>query len=65
MGLFAWSHIWIYLVANVLGGTAAALVFRLTQPDEMPAVERRRASPNGIVLRPDQSLGSVPSERAH
>jgi aquaporin Z len=65
MGLFAWSHIWIYLVANVLGGTAAALVFRLTEPDEMPAVEPRRASRNGIVLRPDQSLGSVPSERAH
>jgi hypothetical protein len=34
MGLFPWSHIWIYLVANLFGGAAAAYAFRLTQPRE-------------------------------
>ena len=34
MGLFPWSHIWIYLVANIAGGAAAAYAFRLTQPSE-------------------------------
>jgi aquaporin Z len=32
LGLFAWSHIWIYLVAQFLGGAAAAGVFLFTQP---------------------------------
>jgi aquaporin Z len=32
MGLFAWGHIWIYLVANFAGAAAAAYAFRLTQP---------------------------------
>jgi glycerol uptake facilitator-like aquaporin len=27
MGLSAWSTLWIYLVANFLGGAVAALVF--------------------------------------
>jgi aquaporin Z len=30
MGLFSWSHIWIYLLASFAGGAAAAAVFRLT-----------------------------------
>jgi aquaporin Z len=34
MGLFPWSHIWIYLLANLAGGGAAAYAFRLTQPSE-------------------------------
>jgi aquaporin Z len=34
MGFFSWSHIWIYLVANIAGGAAAAYAFRLTQPSE-------------------------------
>jgi aquaporin Z len=39
MGLFTWSHIWIYIVANFLGGAAAAAAFRLTEPPvaEKPA----------------------------
>ena len=36
MGMFNWSHIWIYALANVLGGAAAAAAFRLIEP----AVER-------------------------
>jgi len=39
MGLFSWSHIWIYLLANCAGGAAAALVFRLTQPDPEPDLQ--------------------------
>jgi aquaporin Z len=30
MGLFSWSHIWVYLLANFAGGAAAAAAFRLT-----------------------------------
>jgi aquaporin Z len=30
MGLFSWSHIWIYLLANLAGGAVAAGAFRLT-----------------------------------
>jgi aquaporin Z len=33
-GLFAWSTIWVYLVAQLLGGTAAGLVFRALNPDD-------------------------------
>jgi aquaporin Z len=44
MGLFAWSHIWIYLVANFAGGAAAAFAFRLTQPVEQPSGGRRSPS---------------------
>jgi aquaporin Z len=40
MGLFNWSHIWIYLVANLLGGAAAAGAFRLTQPVAERAAEQ-------------------------
>jgi aquaporin Z len=30
MGLFSWSHIWVYLLANFAGGAVAAAAFRLT-----------------------------------
>jgi hypothetical protein len=33
-GLFAWSHIWLYLLANLAGGVAAAGAFRATEPRE-------------------------------
>jgi aquaporin Z len=42
MGLFSWSHIWIYLLANLLGGAAAAGAFRLIEP-VAPSVELRAA----------------------
>jgi aquaporin Z len=45
MGLFAWSHIWIYLVANLVGGAAAAGAFRLTQPVELPSQLRATEPP--------------------
>lgn len=34
LGIFKWSHYWIYLVANLLGGTAGAAAFLVTQPAE-------------------------------
>jgi aquaporin Z len=51
MGLFSWSHIWIYLLANLAGGVAAAYAFRLTEPWEALAVERRLA-PDAVRDRP-------------
>jgi aquaporin Z len=36
LGLFAWSHIWIYLLAELVGGAVAAGVFLVTQPAQEP-----------------------------
>jgi aquaporin Z len=46
LGLFTWNHIWIYLLANLAAGAAAAYVFLLTQPDEKvrPANARMRGT---------------------
>ena len=44
MGLFNWSHIWIYFAAELLGGAVAAGAFLLTQPvAEQPAEPRLAA----------------------
>jgi len=34
LGILKWSHIWVYLLANLLGGAAAAVVFLYVQPAE-------------------------------
>lgn len=34
MGLTAWSNIWLYFTANLLGGAVAAIVFRFINPDD-------------------------------
>ncbi len=34
MKIFAWGNIWIYLVAELLAGAAAAYVFKFTHPGE-------------------------------
>ena len=39
LGLFSWSHIWIYLLAEIVAGAVAAGVFLVTQPGEK--VDRR------------------------
>ena len=44
MGMFSWSHIWIYFVASLLGGAAAAGAFLLTEPAAKPT-ELRPAEP--------------------
>lgn len=35
LGLSAWSNLWIFLVANFLGGAVAALVFKALNPDDL------------------------------
>jgi aquaporin Z len=32
MGLLPWSNIWLYVVADLLGGAAAAIVFKGLNP---------------------------------
>jgi aquaporin Z len=59
MGLFSWSHIWIYLVANFAGGAAAAYAFRLIAPGDEPAGERRPTEPGDVLSgrpQPDSSF---------
>jgi aquaporin Z len=34
MGMVAWSKLWIFLVANFMGGAAAALTFKFLCPDD-------------------------------
>jgi aquaporin Z len=34
LGLSAWANIWIFLVGNFAGAAAAAMVFRLVNPDD-------------------------------
>jgi aquaporin Z len=46
IGLFSWSHIWIYLVANLLGGAAGAGAFLLAaEPAHKPGELRAAADP--------------------
>ena len=47
LGLFAWSHIWIYLLANFAGGAAAALAFLATQPAAEPQAQAPTVQPGG------------------
>jgi aquaporin Z len=46
-GLSAWANIWIYVVANLLGGVVAAAVFRVISPEdfqqEIPGTTRQPA----------------------
>ena len=46
MGILSWGDIWIYLLANLAGGAAAAFAFLYTQPGEAPAGDRRAAEPD-------------------
>jgi aquaporin Z len=34
MGISAWANMWVYLVANLIGGAAAGLAFRALNPDD-------------------------------
>ena len=45
-GIFKWSHIWIYIVACLLGGAAAGFTFLYVQPAEKATgdIEAARAS---------------------
>ena len=46
MGLLSWGDIWIYLLANLLGGAAAGAVFLYTQPGEKVTGDIRAAEPS-------------------
>lgn len=35
LGLSSWANLWIFLVANFLGGAVAAIVFRLLNPTDL------------------------------
>jgi aquaporin Z len=54
MGMFAWSHIWIYLIANLLGGAAAAGAFLLTEAAAKPT-ELRAAEPGAGPFRSSEA----------
>jgi len=45
-GLLPWSHIWVYLIAELLAGAAAAFVFLYVQPGAKPEgdIEAARAA---------------------
>ena len=43
LGLSAWSNLWIFLVANFLGGAVAALVFKALNPDDPGDVAAAKA----------------------
>jgi len=34
MGLVGWSNIWLYLVADLLGGLVAGLMFKVLNPED-------------------------------
>jgi aquaporin Z len=51
LGMFAWSHIWIYLLAEFVGGAVAAGAFLVTQPAEQPEGQARPAQTDGQVAR--------------
>jgi aquaporin Z len=46
LGIFKWSHYWIYIVGPILGASVAAVAFLYVQPAEKPGgdVEAARAS---------------------
>jgi aquaporin Z len=47
LGMFTWSHIWVYLLANFVGGAVAAGVFLITQPAERPERQQVPAETDG------------------
>jgi hypothetical protein len=43
LGIFTWSHYWLYVIATLLGGAVAAAAFLYLQPDERPREHVRGA----------------------
>jgi aquaporin Z len=48
-GILPWSHIWIYLLANLLGGAVAAYVFLYVEAAEKPEGDLEAARAGGPV----------------
>jgi aquaporin Z len=57
LGMFAWSHIWIYLLAELVGGAVAAAAFLATQPAAQQAAQPAEAHPR--FARAGESRGDV------
>src|SRR3954451_14123295 len=51
LGVFAWSHIWIYLVAELVGGAVAAAAFLFIQP-----------AGQASAAQPDDEVGLSPGD---
>jgi aquaporin Z len=60
LGLFTWSHYWVYIVAEIAAGAVAAGVFLLTQPDG-ELEDERSPQPDGEVARP--AVDGTPARR--
>jgi aquaporin Z len=50
-GLVSWSMLWLYLVANLAGGAAAAVAFRVLNPTDLAA-----PAPAGTAAAADMSV---------
>jgi aquaporin Z len=58
-GLFSWSSLWIYLIAQGVGGTLAGFVFLALNPDER---ETPRAEPDTAVRDVDAPGTGAPAQ---
>ena len=47
LGAFAWSILWVYLLAELAAGGVAACAFLLTQQADEPEVPRRGGEAEG------------------
>jgi aquaporin Z len=62
LGMLTWSNLWVYLLAQLIGGAVAAGVFLLTQlPREEPAGRERAVETEGQVPRTVQPGGVSPA----
>jgi aquaporin Z len=50
LGIFKWSHYWIYVLAPLLGGVAAAVAFLYVQPAEKPEGDIEAARAGGEAV---------------
>jgi aquaporin Z len=50
LGIFKWSHYWIYVLAPLLGGIAAALAFLYVEPAEKPEGDIEAARAGGEAV---------------
>ena len=66
LGRFAWSHIWIYVLAELAAGLVAAAAFLFTQLSEKPDGDVREVEPDDGVGRTaiDPATGRVSREAA-
>ena len=46
-GLFKWSHLWIYVVADLAGAILAGLAFLFLEPHEKATGDTRAAEAQG------------------